>query len=70
SSGALGRVCLLMSRIEGFRQPNLLGGLLPFDSGENGINPNAGILKISKQISDRHPITMNVIIQKEPYNAF
>jgi hypothetical protein len=41
------------------RQPNRLGALLPFDSGENAINPNAGILKISKQISDRYPFTIN-----------
>jgi hypothetical protein len=41
------------------RQPNWLGALLPFDSGENAINPNAGILKISKQISDRYPFTIN-----------
>jgi hypothetical protein len=41
------------------RQPNRLGALLPFDSGENAINPNAGILKISKQISDRYPFAIN-----------
>jgi hypothetical protein len=41
------------------RQPNRLGALLPFDSGENAINPNARILKISKQISDRYPFTIN-----------
>jgi hypothetical protein len=41
------------------RQPNRLGALLPFDSGENSINPNAGILKISKKISERYPFTMN-----------
>ena len=41
------------------RQPNQLGALLPFDSGENAINPNAGILKISKQISDSYPFTIN-----------
>jgi len=41
------------------RQPNRLGALLPFDSGENAINPNAGILKISKQISDRYPFTIS-----------
>ena len=49
----------LRSRIEGLRQPNRLSALLPMDSGENAINPNAGILKISKQISDRYPFTIN-----------
>jgi len=41
------------------RQPNRRGALLPFDSGENAINPNAGILKISKRISDRYPFTIS-----------
>jgi hypothetical protein len=41
------------------RQPICLTALLPFDSGGNAINPNAGILKISKQFSDRHPFTIN-----------
>jgi hypothetical protein len=41
------------------RQPKRLGALLPFDSGENAINTNARILKISKQISDRYPFTIN-----------
>ena len=49
----------LRSRIEGLRQPNRLGALLPLDSGENAINPNAGILKISKQISERYAFTIN-----------
>ena len=49
----------LRSRIEGLRRPIRLGALLPFDSGENAINPNAGILKISKQISDRYPCTIS-----------
>ncbi len=49
----------LRSRIEGLRQPNRLCALLPFDSGENAINPNAGIWKISKQISERYPFTIN-----------
>ncbi|MCE2750298.1 MAG: hypothetical protein LW720_00270 [Pirellula sp.] len=41
------------------RRPIRLGALLPFDSGENAINPNAGILKISKQMSDRYPFTIS-----------
>lgn len=49
----------LRYRIEGLRQPNWLGALLPFDSGEDAINPNAGILKISKQISERYAFTIN-----------
>jgi hypothetical protein len=40
-------------------QPNWLGARLPFDSVENAINPNAGILKILKQISDHNPFTIN-----------
>jgi hypothetical protein len=31
----------------------------PCDSGENAINPKAGIMKISKQISERYPFTIN-----------
>jgi hypothetical protein len=49
----------LRSRTEGLRQPIQLAAFLPFDSGENAINPNAWILKISKQISDRYPFTIN-----------
>jgi hypothetical protein len=49
----------LRSRIEGLRRPIRLGALLPFDSGENAINPNAGILKISKQMSGRYPFTIS-----------
>jgi hypothetical protein len=49
----------LWSRIEGLRQPSRLCALLPLDSGKNAINPNAGILKISKQISERYPFTIN-----------
>ncbi len=41
------------------RQPIRLGAFLPFDSGEIAINPNAGILKISKQISDSYPFKIN-----------
>ncbi len=41
------------------RHVNRLAVLTPFDSGENAINPNAGILKISKQISDRYPFTIH-----------
>ena len=33
--------------------------LLPFDSGGNAINPNAGIFKISHQISDRYLFTIS-----------
>jgi hypothetical protein len=36
-----------------------ISALVPFDSGENAINPNARILKISKQIGDRYPFTIN-----------
>ena len=53
------RLCRSVIGIEGLRQPNWLGALLPFDSGENAINPSAGILKISKQISDRYSFTTN-----------
>lgn len=49
----------LRSNIESLRQPARLGALLPFDSGEDAINPNAGILKISKQPSDSYPFTIN-----------
>ena len=35
-----------------------ISALVPFDSGENAINPNARILKSSKQIVDDYPFTI------------
>ena len=57
----------LRSGIEGLRQPIQLGAFLPFDSGENAINPNNGILKISKQISDSYPFTINADQTEIPF---
>ncbi len=47
------------SESKGFRQPLPLGTFLPFDYGENVINPKIRRKKLSKQMSDRYPFTMD-----------